>query len=371
MHSLQFIHTSIYTTGFYTVKSLVNEHPKKEFSAQHFFFRSHPFTIYPYTIMIHFNKYYLMKLSVNAIKNTSCLQKYNQYNKIRTQKKCQYDAKYRKSATSCMRAETRKRNVLWRTVNVCWFQRTTWKYTWSWPRCFVVEIPWIKLWDKNPFSNSTATQDHQPGNTFHIATAKEHHYGVFILADRMALTAWLKRQITRMNQRAFQLDGIRKGAFMLVNLVERCHISKHLIRKCFVSNEVDRLLLCWVNSYGVTTVIRMVYVMHTTWTLWINAVCSNVPTPYTCSSYLTTNTFPCYLHIATSKSGAKSCYKSALQVMASTANVDQHFSGSWCKHKNSGGPSDVQWWLENIKCCHNCVLFNKANAKLKVNVTIW
>jgi hypothetical protein len=143
-----------------------------------------------------------------------------------------------------MREETGKRNVLWRTVNVCWFRRTTRIYTWSWPQCFVVEIPWIKLWDKNPFSSSTATRDHQPGITFHIATAKECHYGVFILADRMALTAWLKPQITRKNQWAFQLDGIRKGAFMLVNLVERCHVSKHLIRKCFVSNEVDRLLLC-------------------------------------------------------------------------------------------------------------------------------
>ena len=91
------------------MKSLVNEHPKKESSARHFF-RSHPFTIYPYIIMIHFNKYYLMKLSVNAIKNTSCLQKYNQYNKIR-KKKSQYDAKVRKSATSFMREETGKRNV--------------------------------------------------------------------------------------------------------------------------------------------------------------------------------------------------------------------------------------------------------------------
>lgn len=51
-----------------------------------------------------------MKLSVNAIKNTSCLQKYNQYNKIR-KKKSQYDAKVRKSATSFMREETGKRNV--------------------------------------------------------------------------------------------------------------------------------------------------------------------------------------------------------------------------------------------------------------------
>jgi len=37
--------------------------------------------------MIHFNKYYFMKISVNAIKNTSCSQKYNKYNKIRKKKK--------------------------------------------------------------------------------------------------------------------------------------------------------------------------------------------------------------------------------------------------------------------------------------------
>jgi hypothetical protein len=93
------------------VKSLVNDHPKMEFSAC-LFFRTHPFTIHPYIIMIHFNKYYFMKISVNAIKNTSCSQKYNKYNKIRKKKKSQYDAKFRKSATSCMREETEKRNVL-------------------------------------------------------------------------------------------------------------------------------------------------------------------------------------------------------------------------------------------------------------------
>lgn len=122
---------------------------------------------------------------------------------------------------------------------------------------------------------------------------------------------------------------------------------------------------CFVrfDCYCVTTVICMVYVMHTTWKLWINAVCSNVPMPYTCLSYLTTNTSPCYLHIATSESGAKSCYKSALQVVASRANVGQNFSVSWCKHKSPGGSSDVQWWLENIKCCHNCALFNKAGSE--------
>jgi hypothetical protein len=70
-----------------------------------------------------------------------------------------------------MREETEKRNVLWRTINVCWFWRTARIYTWSWPQCFVVDIPWIKFGDKNPFSNSAATQDHQPGNTFHTATA--------------------------------------------------------------------------------------------------------------------------------------------------------------------------------------------------------
>jgi hypothetical protein len=63
---------------------------------------------------------------------------------------------------------------------------------------------------------------------------------------RMALTAWLKPQITRMNQWPFQLDEIRKVAFMLVKLAERRHVSKQLISKHFVSNEVDRLSLCYV-----------------------------------------------------------------------------------------------------------------------------
>jgi hypothetical protein len=135
------------------------------------------------------------------------------------------------------------------------------------------------------------------------------------------------------------------------------------IRKCFVSNEVDRLLFVRFNRYCLTKIIRIVYIMHITWSVYINALFSNIPKPYACSSYLTTNTSPCYLHIATSEWEAKSCYKSTLQVVASMANVCQNFSGLWYKHKNFGGCSDVQWCLENITRCYNCAVFHKAGSE--------
>jgi hypothetical protein len=89
----------------------------------------------------------VMKMLGNAIKvEAATKKKYSQYNDIcKNNIIQQYDAHFTKSATACARQLGRERSYMasQRYAHYGELQECT---QWSWPRCFMRESPWMKLY---------------------------------------------------------------------------------------------------------------------------------------------------------------------------------------------------------------------------------